>query len=353
MLEDVTLTPVYEFARLRYNLFLDNFTAKADATTNTCLGTYQTTKRGNGVFAIAKFTNIFRFLDRVSQGAVAISNATNIEPSEHAAAIYLFRLFNNLETWDRFPYKYNAVEHLNDIQPWIDSETANGRSVYGRAYLLSSAFPYRIYIEILQDIIESKAYETLLNSESLATKYDTLQAYKGFGEFLAYQFALDFSYYKVNVEDYDSFVIPGVGAVRGASRVFDGLSKRKLGIVMSSIAHEWKSDFKFFGWNLKGNDVQNIFCEFDKYARLELPDLPSKKGQKRVNTRQYRVTKAPYDIYFPKSFVEGFEAQKIYGDTNETAVPESPSIAEQLGETAKAVNNEYESFIQELNREDK
>lgn len=353
MLEDVTLTPVYEFARLRYNLFLDNFTARTDATTTACLGTYQTTKRGNGVFAIAKFTNIFRFLDRVSQGAVTVVNKQDLEPAEHAAAIYLFRLFNNLDTWERFPYKYNAVEHLADIQPWIDSETANGRSVYGRAYLLSSAFPYRIYIEILQDIIESKAYETLLNSESLATKYDTLRAYKGFGEFLAYQFALDFSYYKVNVEDYDGFVIPGVGAVRGASRIFEGLSKRKLGIVMSSIAHEWKSDFKFFGWNLKGNDVQNIFCEFDKYARLELPDLPSTKGQKRVNTRQYRVTRAPYDIYFPRSFVEGFEAQKLYNDTNETAVPEAPSIAEQLGETAKAVNNEYESFIQELNREDK
>lgn len=348
--DDKLLAPVHEFARLRYNLFLDNFVAKSDATTDSCLGTYQTTRRGNGVFAVAKFTNIFRFLDRVSQGAVAISNATNIEPSDHAAAIYLFRLFNNLDTWERFPYKYNATQHLADIQPWIDSETANGRSVYGRAYLLSSAFPYRIYIEILQDLIESGAYATLLDSESLAEKYDTLQAYKGFGEFLAYQFALDFSYYKVNVEDYDSFVIPGVGAVRGASRIFDGLSKRKLGFVMSAIAHEWKADFKFFGWNIKGNDIQNIFCEFDKYARIELPDLPSTKGQKRVNTRQYKVTKVPYDIYFPKSFIEGFEAQKLYEDDTLTAVPEAPSVAEQLSETS--IDDEYEAFKRELNSED-
>ena len=348
--DDKLLAPVHEFARLRYNLFLDNFVAKSDATTDSCLGTYQTTRRGNGVFAVAKFTNIFRFLDRVSQGAVAISNATNIEPADHAAAIYLFRLFNNLDTWDRFPYKYNATQHLADIQPWIDSETTNGRSVYGRAYLLSSAFPYRIYIEILQDLIESGAYATLLDSESLAEKYDTLQAYKGFGEFLAYQFALDFSYYKVNVEDYDSFVIPGVGAVRGASRIFDGLSKRKLGFVMSAIAHEWKADFKFFGWNIKGNDIQNIFCEFDKYARIELPDLPSTKGQKRVNTRQYKVTKVPYDIYFPKSFIEGFEAQKLYEDDTLTAVPEAPSVAEQLSETP--IDDEYEAFKRELNSED-
>ena len=348
--DDKLLAPVHEFARLRYNLFLDNFVAKSDATTDSCLGTYQTTRRGNGVFAVAKFTNIFRFLDRVSQGAVAISNATNIEPADHAAAIYLFRLFNNLDTWERFPYKYNATQHLADIQPWIDSETANGRSVYGRAYLLSSAFPYRIYIEILQDLIESGVYATLLDSESLAEKYDALQAYKGFGEFLAYQFALDFSYYKVNVEDYDSFVIPGVGAVRGASRIFDGLSKRKLGFVMSAIAHEWKADFKFFGWNIKGNDIQNIFCEFDKYARIELPDLPSTKGQKRVNTRQYKVTKVPYDIYFPKSFIEGFEAQKLYEDDTLTAVPEAPSVAEQLSETP--IDDEYEAFKRELNSED-
>lgn len=348
--DDKLLAPVHEFARLRYNLFLDNFVAKSDAATDSCLGTYQTTRRGNGVFAVAKFTNIFRFLDRVSQGAVAISNATNIEPADHAAAIYLFRLFNNLDTWERFPYKYNATQHLADIQPWIDSETANGRSVYGRAYLLSSAFPYRIYIEILQDLIESGAYATLLDSESLAEKYDTLQAYKGFGEFLAYQFALDFSYYKVNVEDYDSFVIPGVGAVRGASRIFDGLSKRKLGFVMSAIAHEWKADFKFFGWNIKGNDIQNIFCEFDKYARIELPDLPSTKGQKRVNTRQYKVTKVPYDIYFPNSFIEGFEAQKLYEDDTLTVVPEAPSVAEQLSETS--IDDEYEAFKRELNSED-
>lgn len=348
--DDKLLAPVHEFARLRYNLFLDNFVASPLATTSSLLGKYQTTKRGSGVFAVAKFTNIFRFLDRVSQGAVAIANATNIEPADHAAAIYLFRLFNNLETWERFPYKFDATAHIADIQPWIDSETANGRSVYGRAYLLSSAFPYRIYIEILQDLIESGAYITLLDSESLAEKYDTLRSYKGFGEFLAYQFALDFSYYKINVEEYDSFVIPGVGAVRGASRVFDGLSKRKLGFVMSAIAHEWKADFKFFGWNIKGNDIQNIFCEFDKYARIELPDMPSTKGQKRVNTRQYKVTKAPYEIYFPKSFIEGFEAQKLYEDTFETKAPEAPTVAEQLGETP--IDNEYEAFKQELNCED-
>lgn len=351
LISDTALAKVHEFARLRYNLFLDNFTANPNATIGGLLGTYCTEKQGHGIFGVAKFTNVFRFLDRVSQGAVKIANLNGLEPDNYAALIYLFRLFNNLDTWERFPYKEEPVAHLGDIQPWIDNETAQGRSVYGRAYLLSSAFPYSIYVEILKDLISTGNYKRLLYDENLAHKYDTLHEYKGFGEFLAYQFALDFSYYNVNVDDYDTFVVPGVGAVRGASRIFNNISKRKLGFVMADIAREWKPDFKFFGWSIKGNDVQNVFCEFDKYARTELTDMPVTKGRARTNTRKYTATKAPYEIYFPRSFVNGFEAQRIYeftlADENPmvTKVPAAPTVEEQL--------SEYNEFTMELSHENR
>lgn len=67
-----------------------------------------------------KFTNAYRILDRVSQYMVKNiidDRANRFEfPRAHRMGMFLFRLFNSIETWESLPeYKYDAYLSLIHI----------------------------------------------------------------------------------------------------------------------------------------------------------------------------------------------------------------------------------------------
>jgi len=89
---------------------------------------------------------------------------------------------------------------------------------------------------------------------------------------LAYQFALDFSYNHL-MFDYEKFIVPGIGCQRGMRRVWPHLKLIELPSVLKRLTINGIPSFPVLTvdgkeFPLRGNDMQNLFCEYDKYCRV-------------------------------------------------------------------------------------
>lgn len=108
-----------------------------------------------------------------------------------------------------------------------------------------------------------------------------LKSFGSIGPFLGYQLLVDLNYSDYLDFDEDSFVVAGPGARRGLRKCFadpGDLSPSDLiryvhdqqGHAFSDRGLEWDG---LFGRRLHLIDVQNLFCEVDKYTRVAHPEL--------------------------------------------------------------------------------
>lgn len=302
---DETFRYYFYFIQERMNIFWKKYEHKDHLTADPILQDF-------------KFTNVYRACDRVSQYLirdVIYNNLDRYTPEDVLFRILVFKVFNKIETW-------NYISGLTDIT--IDSFNVGKLSkalsqrqqdypIFSNAYMMAgshSDYPtiktkHQLWLQVIEDeFIKKKGVSKILKAKSMQEVYQLFRGYPLIGDFLAYQYTIDLNYSPYLNFDEDSFVKAGVGAVRGIKKCFisHGRSYEDAIIYTHNHFEELQarygcSDFlPLPGRNLKLIDLQNCFCETDKYLRAKMPEL--KVGNVRIK-QHYKPSNGDIKYYFP------------------------------------------------------
>jgi len=125
------------------------------------------------------------------------------------------------------------------------------------------------------------------------------------GDFLAYQYTIDFNYSPVIDFSEDTFVKAGIGSIRGIKKCFEPLGNYSYEDAIRYTQDNFKKYQKRFGFtkfkNLFGRiptliDLQNCFCETDKYLRAKMPEL--QVDNVRIK-QKFKENYKPLNLFFP------------------------------------------------------
>lgn len=295
-----------------------------------------------------KFTNCYRILDKVSQYLIRnISNEDASDVSQRIAGrrkrlyrrfvrTYLFKMFNSIETWEALPDELKEPLHFGQegeqwrtpqIERWALERQASGLPCFGNAYLMAPPdgrmYTSRVglYLGTMGAILLSKQREEtplwmqIMEAEELSTSFAILKKFNGFGDFLAYQFAMDFAYGAEQPVNFNTFVVPGPGCIRGMQKVFGNIENEDIPIILKALYVNQIDLFKKckvqFPWleragttfYLQVNDFQNLFCEFDKYSRVTYPELEAAKTRSKIKNTFVQTTHEPLTWHTPRNWV--------------------------------------------------
>lgn len=286
-----------------------------------------------------KFCNVFRAADRVSQYMIrtVCYGEPAPDPRDAIFQVVAFRTFSWPDTWESlrsFLGRYPTLEDLADgsFEAALTSRHAQGKKLYTGAFILCANDAYGrglkhlTHVELFRHMFLSDcASDRILSAASLQEVFDVLRSYPLFGDFMAYQTAIDINYSPhVNFSEND-FTKAGPGALRGIQKVFESTSGMSPSEVIMWMVENQDREFERLGLRFNGLwgrpihaiDAQGLFCETDKYCRLAFPELASQR--KRMKAK-FAVTPAPLDFFFPPKW--GIDA------CASLPVPESPSLFE-------------------------
>ena len=134
--------------------------------------------------------------------------------------------------------------------------------------------------------------------------YTLLRGCSFLGGFLAYQCAIDFNYSPYVNFDENSFVVAGIGAIRGIQKCFISYGSKYEDAIKYVREHfrELQTKYGYTDFKPLVNhkptllDLQNCFCETDKFLRAKMPDLLV--GNKRIK-QKYRPSSVSINYFFP------------------------------------------------------
>ena len=274
------------FAYERQNIFYNKLNGKNMPYTN------------DKILQEYKFCNCYRVLDRVSQFLLknVIYNGVEYSKEDIIFRIVLFKIFNKEDTWNYL------VEELKDIvlenfsfksyYRLLIEYKNNGNKIYNDAYIscANKAFGYEMkhqnHLALLEKMfIKDKMQNKIINCKSMKEAFNVLKEYPLIGNFMAYQLVTDINYSEVVNFREDEFTIAGPGAIRGIKKCFSNLEGstyedviKYMYDVQESEFERLKLKFKYInGRKLQYIDIQNLFCELDKYLRVRRPDLKSNR----------------------------------------------------------------------------
>ncbi len=292
-----------------------------------------------------KFTNVYRVLDKVSQYLVKeiINKSEGYTDEELFWRILLFKHFNKIETWE---YLENELGNIvvSDIEPIIealDRYNASGNVIYSNAFLQTASFmssekflfqydlkkgcrKYRAYLTIFHKyFFEEGHLSTLLKANSLEDVFNQLNGVPGFAAFLSMQYATDCNQSDLFDFDENSFISASVGSIRGLDKTFDFEGKPDYAGAIKWVQHNLKSLFREYsdGFDIPLDfkplkvggkvfmptvmDIQNCFCECDKYTRpldLDYQGKNSEKSKKRIKQKFKQTTEGKLEIHLPNKW---------------------------------------------------
>ena len=245
-----------------------------------------------------KFTNVYRVLDRVTQYLiknVIYKTPHNFTDEDILLRILIFKVFNKIETWEFIENSMGeelCIKNFDvDIISFILSERISETPIFNGAYMMTgSHVKYNNYNSkhekwlrmIKKEFIEEKLFEKLLKAKTLENIFNLLNEKSFIGGFLAYQYAIDFNYSPVINFDENSFVKAGIGSIRGIKKCFFEDKKYSCEDLIMHTQEYFEYYQNKFGYtnfkNLFGRqptliDLQNCFCETDKYLRVKMPEL--------------------------------------------------------------------------------
>ena len=303
---DETYRYYFYFIQERMNIFWKRYEGKIDELTN------------DDILARNKFTNVYRAQDRVSQYLIrsVIYNGKNYSEEDILLRIIVFKIFNNIDTWEFLEQRMGQVNietfQVEDISGLL-KERIKTRPIFNGAYMMTGSHKkYSIYDSkhekwlwmVRQELID-KAFKKILKARSLKEVYNHLEGCSFLGPFLAYQYAIDLNYSPVIDFDENSFVRAGIGAIRGIKKCFLNAS---VYAYEDYIIYTQENFLKFqekyghtgfrdlFGRQPTLIDLQNCFCETDKYLRVKMPELQVD------NTRikqKFKNPKGKINFFFP------------------------------------------------------
>jgi hypothetical protein len=297
----------FYFVQERMNIFWNKYDRKLPLTTDEILRKH-------------KFTNVYRAADRVSQYLIknVIYEENSFTPEDTLLRILVFKIFNKPETWEYLETKVGVITLKNfDLQKINKAllEQKNNHPIFNNAYMMTGThslynhlkYKHEKWLEMVKnEIIGDSILKKILDSNSLSEVYELLRGCSFIGDFLGYQYAIDMNYSSAIDFSEDSFVKAGIGAIRGIKKCFEPLEKNDSYEEAIKFTQEnfelyqekfGYTEFKpLFGRAPALIDLQNCFCETDKYLRAKLPEL--QVDNKRIK-QKYKETNKSIDLFFP------------------------------------------------------
>jgi hypothetical protein len=142
---------------------------------------------------------------------------------------------------------------------------------------------YKTKVEGWLHIFSEYNFSNILELKTTEACFNYLRQIKGFGDFLACQFATELSWLDCTQFTPNEFVIPGNGAVRGLNRI--GVLKQNYVSFLRSLA-DWQPITHPVWLPMTLMDYQNTFCEFDKYRRYLAIDGEDNGGRMRMKRKR-------------------------------------------------------------------
>ncbi len=263
-----------------------------------------------------RFTNAYRASDRVSQYLIQhVLYEGDQTPGETFFRAMLFKLFNKIETWQalasRFGQPIAATYQPDEYARVLDDLLDRQSRVYSAAYIIPSpnlGHPrkHRNHLHLLNRMLLDEVPSLIAAAKSLEAVYKIFKQYPSIGPFLAFQFAIDLNYSAFLDFSEMDFVVAGPGARSGIRRCFTdtgGLSDEDVIRAVSDLCETEfsRQDIDFpdlWGRPLQLIDLQNLFCEVDKYSRVVHPSSPGSSTRTRIKQR-YRPSTEPLPQWYP------------------------------------------------------
>jgi alpha-glutamyl/putrescinyl thymine pyrophosphorylase clade 1 len=265
-----------------------------------------------------KFTNVYRASDRASQFLIRdVIYTGDDDPVEVIFRVLLFKLFNKIETWDLLQRELGpittagfSVERLSAV---LNEAFEAGQRIYSGAYIMpagaktfNTARKHEAHLQLLEFMLKDKVSEKILAARSLKELFQILRSYPLIGDFLAFQYAIDINYSEVTHFSESEFVAAGPGARSGLRKCFGnlaGVSEEDVIRLVTELQEEEFSrrgiSFKWLGGRrLQLIDIQNVFCEIDKYARLRFPEAIGLANRVKIKQR-FKPSPAPVPQWYP------------------------------------------------------
>jgi hypothetical protein len=266
-----------------------------------------------------KFTNVYRSCDRVSQYLIrnVIYGSGNFNDRDVLFRILIFKIFNKIETWEYLEKNLGEIS-LSTFNVSYMSKLLSDRiaqtPIFSAAYLMTGCHneynkfnsKHERWLQMIEQIfIKERLFDKIMMANSLRDVFLLLKGCPFIGDFLAYQYAIDFNYSEVIDFDENSFVMAGIGAIRGLRKCFTdpaGYSNEELikytydNIDLYRRRYDENEFINLFGREPKLIDLQNCFCETDKYLRVKMPEL--NLGNTRIK-QKYNITPLNISYTFP------------------------------------------------------
>lgn len=277
------------------------------------------------IFRDFKFTNVYRVTDRVSQWL--IRNVQYNQEWDNRNLIFrtiLFKHFNSPSTWiglTEYLGEEPTLENFN-FEVYckaLDYCAESYPAVYNNAYMTawvrdSDRKKAHGYLRLFAENIFNPAYgfiDNLLKCKSYNQVYNHILNQPYLGDFLSYQYATDLNYTPIWQFPENNLALATVGSKRGIEKLLAGARPRSHAEVIQFYvtyqdellqAHGLRDGWvNLFGRPLQNIDIQNCFCELDKYLRVFKPLQKSAGGYqgKRIKNRFKKSTARPYALMFP------------------------------------------------------
>ena len=266
-----------------------------------------------------RFTNVYRACDRVSQYLISHVIYNNIDmftPRDVLLRILVFKIFNKIETWQYLEEKYGDITcgHF-DIGNICDllAKRQKVAPIFSNAYMMTGSHRLYDYLPskhakwlqmVKNEFLGKGVVDQVLLARSMAEVFHLMARCSFIGSFLAYQYTVDFNYSPFVNFDENSFVKAGIGAIRGVKKCFSSIGDNYEDAIEYTFEHldDYRKEFGYDKFKpLPGRephliDIQNCFCETDKYLRAKMPELLV--GNKRIKQR-YKELRKPIDYVFP------------------------------------------------------
>lgn len=267
-----------------------------------------------------KFTNAYRASDRVSQYLIrnVIYQKDIFSPEDQCFRILFFKLFNKIETWEYIEKHLGVISFANynfeRYNKLLMQKIDNNERIYSAAYIMpsgKSSFGYdkkhQNNLKLLEYMMQTGLPKNIAKAKTLKELYEILLDYPSLGSFLAFQFAIDINYSELCDFSEMSFVVAGPGAKNGIQKCFGNLKGFKYEDIIKYVAESQEEEFEkrglkfksLFGRKLQLIDCQNLFCETDKYARVEYPDISGLNERKRIKQQYVDHNLEKIDYYYP------------------------------------------------------
>jgi hypothetical protein len=270
------------------------------------------------ILSTFKFCNAYRASDRVSQYLIreVIYADPAADPEDLLLRIVLFRLFSKPETWELLEAGAGVNRkslRRGQLAEILDAEALRGRKLYTGAFILCATRAYghqrkhRNHLALLEEMMAPGGLSSsVAGAASIGKLYEALRRYPLIGPFMAYQLAIDINYSELCDFDESEAAVAGPGALRGIAKCFSTCGDWDPERVILWMTERQDQEFErlgikfpgLFGRPLQAIDIQNLFCEVDKYSRVAFPELKSDRS--RIKSRFAASGNLPVPFFPPK-----------------------------------------------------